>query len=315
MLCLRLPGALLPDNRKIFYIPARIKELININREVRHGGYTIVHIHYGYLGLLGILGRYPFYLHLHGGDIRGLRTDPIRWLPTRESVQQAKKCFYVTPDLADELSSLRKDAIFLPNPIFTDRFKPDIEATRKFDLPRILIISALSPNKGVSIAFEAIQLLRVAGYKFHVSAIAVGSEKDRYLHFPEVRFYPEIPYNDSKGMNIIHDQEMNQLINTHDIVIGQLVIGSLGLAELEAMACGKPVVCYYKTNNLYPEDPPILSAKQPEQVANYLSQLIDDLRLRAKLGTAGREWVVRHHDALKIARELVEVYRRRGSDV
>jgi glycosyltransferase involved in cell wall biosynthesis len=308
LICLRLPGALLPTSKKVFYLHARLRELIDINRQIARGNYDCVHIHYGYLGLLGILGRYPYYLHLHGSDIRDIEKDPLRRFQSRESVLRAKTCFYVSPDLATELNKYRPDGIFLPNPICTDRFRRYEEVQAENRKIRVLLISALSEIKGVDTAFQAVDILRQQGYSFEMAAFDIGSDKDRYLNRKDINFLPEIVYSDNPNMNAVHDFEMAKIINAFDIVIGQFRIGSLGLAELEAMSCEKPVVCYYADFGKYTENPPVLSGRDPQAVADLLGRLITDRAYRIALGMQSREWVKKYHDSKVIAEQLLDIY-------
>jgi glycosyltransferase involved in cell wall biosynthesis len=102
---------------------------------------------------------------------------------------------------------------------------------------------------------------------------------------------------------------MPALINAHDIIIGQFHIGSLGMAELESMACAKPVVCYFNYNDWYPEPPPVFSTNQPEQVVEFLSALVEDPVLRHERGKQGQNWVRKYHGYISVASQLEQIYR------
>jgi glycosyltransferase involved in cell wall biosynthesis len=80
------------------------------------------------------------------------------------------------------------------------------------------------------------------------------------------------------------------------------------MMELESLACGKPVVAYAEFVDCYPEPPPVFSANQPAQVAEYLLSLVDDLALRRNSGEQGRAWVQQYHGYITIARLLEQVY-------
>lgn len=95
-----------------------------------------------------------------------------------------------------------------------------------------------------------------------------------------------------------------------DIYLDQFVLGGYGLASVEAMALGKPVVCYISRSgqSTYPADLPIVNANQ-ENLADVLQELIRDGHRRQELGRRGREYVEKYHDAIKIAHDLVGIYR------
>ncbi len=144
---LRLPASRRGTAAKILALPARWAEWMAVNRQVRTLGYDMVHIHYAYLGLLGILGRYPYILHCHGTDVRRGLHDPLRRGMVVQSLRHARKVLFSTPDLAQHVRPIRPDAIFLPNPVATDVFRPQDRGAEH--PPRILVISKLSAVKKV----------------------------------------------------------------------------------------------------------------------------------------------------------------------
>lgn len=103
--------------------------------------------------------------------------------------------------------------------------------------------------------------------------------------------------------------EALRLVSSCDIFVDQLVLGAHGVAALEAMAYGKPVVCYIKPQMVkeYPPDLPIVKATK-ESLPNVLRSLIRDGELRRRLGQEGRAYVERYHDSHALARQLVSVY-------
>ncbi len=282
---------------KLLVSPLRLQEWLAVNRQVRLGDYDVVHIHFAYLGWLGILGRYPYFLHCHGSDVRRDLHDRLRRWPILISLRRAHLVFFVTPDLAPIVRPIRPDAVFLPNPVNTDRFRP-CYGTAKHP-PRILIGSNLSLIKRVDIAFEAIQILLARHPEVQVTAIDQGPERQRYYGISGVTFVPPVPY-----------EEMPALIQAHDVVIGQFGLGILSMVEMESMACGKPVVCYFNYGDWYPESPPVLSTNQPAQAADYLSALIESSVLRRQSGERGRAWVEEQHGYLTVAKQLEQIYLR-----
>lgn len=292
---LRLVAAKRSTFIKILVSPVRLQEMLGVNRQVKSNHYDIIHIHFAYLGVLGIVGRYPYFLHCHGSDVRIGLQDPIRRWPVIQSIKKAQTVLFVNPELASIVRPIRSDAVFLPNPIHTDLFYPNYKSPNR--PPRILIISLLSPLKGVDVAFKAVRQILLVHPEIEVTAIDQGPERMIYRNTPEVRLVAPVPY-----------QAMPNLINDHDIIIGQFGRGALGMAELESLACGKPVICFFKYNDSYPHPPPVLSANQPDQVAEYLVALVDNPTQCRELGEKGRDWVERYHSYTMIAQRLEEIY-------
>jgi hypothetical protein len=63
-------------------------------------------------------------LHCHGSDVRtDLATKRFGWI-VRGDLRRAKVVLYSTEDLYEYIEPYRKDAVFLPRPIDTEKFKP-----------------------------------------------------------------------------------------------------------------------------------------------------------------------------------------------
>src|SRR5262249_21623277 len=95
-----------------------------------------------------------------------------------------------------------------------------------------------------------------------------------------------------------------------DLFLDQFTVGAEGLAALEAMALGKPVVCFIKSSlqPRYPSDFPIVIA-DPEDLADVIAPLIKDGGKRLELGRQSRNYVETQHDARKLAAQLIEIYK------
>lgn len=103
--------------------------------------------------------------------------------------------------------------------------------------------------------------------------------------------------------------ESLEIVRNCDIMLDQFMVGAHGLAALEAMAFGKPVVCYIKPSlvSMYPDDLPIVNANQ-ENLADVIKNLLEDSQRRHEIGRCSRAYVEKYHDAHKIAQELVAIY-------
>jgi glycosyltransferase involved in cell wall biosynthesis len=130
------------------------------------------------------------------------------------------------------------------------------------------------------------------------AAIQRAVEQLRPTHAFDFRLVQGVPHTQAK-----------QIMQNCDIFVDQLVLGAHGLAALEALAYGKPVVCYIKPSMIeqYPADLPIVSATQ-ETLPDVLARLIEDGAWRHQLGQRGRAYVEKYHDAHMLARQLVQLY-------
>lgn len=107
----------------------------------------------------------------------------------------------------------------------------------------------------------------------------------------------------------ISHEQATSIYKKADIIIDQLLIGSYGIFATEAMALGKPVICYIRDDlkSTYPEDLPIVSAN-PDNIYEELKILVGNPELRENLGFRGRNYVEKYHDSLLIARQLLDLY-------
>src|SRR5258708_2159557 len=100
-----------------------------------------------------------------------------------------------------------------------------------------------------------------------------------------------------------------RMMQNADIFLDQFVWGDRGMAALEAMALGKPVICYIKPSLVtqYPADSPIVNASS-DTLIETLKELLLNGRRRFELGKQGRAFVERTYQPLSTAAELVNMY-------
>ena len=284
---------------KILTSHRRALDAFKINAYISRNKFEVVHFHYANSGWMGTLGGYPYFLHCHGSDVRLDLYHPVRKWLVLHSLKRASGVFISTPDLYSHVSSVRPDAVFIPNPIDTRLFAPASNGDQAN--VRVLINQALKVSKAPEVAFRAAQQIKHVFNNVEIYAFAYGPELERFRQYDEVRFIDPVPHS-----------RMAELINSFDIVLGQFAIGSLGVSELESMACGKPVVCYVDQamySQWYNKPPPVLSARQVDVVAEAVATLIQQRTLREEIGTQAREWILRHHGYLKVVSQVVSQYR------
>lgn len=107
------------------------------------------------------------------------------------------------------------------------------------------------------------------------------------------------------------NEELKQLMSQADIYLDQLHLGWYGVAAIEAMALGKPVVNYIRDDleSNFGEKLPIYNVNV-DNLKVKLRALIKDFELRNALSTAGRDFVVKHHDSTKVIHKLTDIYTR-----
>jgi glycosyl transferase family 1 len=106
--------------------------------------------------------------------------------------------------------------------------------------------------------------------------------------------------------------QVKALIAQADAVVDQLLIGWYGALTVEAMAMGKPVLCYLRDDDLkryvsFHERIPIVRTTKGT-LAQDLRALFQSPARRQDLGRAGRQFVLDVHDPMKIAAKTVAAY-------
>jgi glycosyltransferase involved in cell wall biosynthesis len=163
--------------------------------------------------------------------------------------------------------------------IDTERYKPvfpDPENSR----PLVLHAPSQMGVKGTEFIELAVEQLHARGLKFDYQRIT------GLTHAEAMRAYSRA-----------------------DIIVDQLLLGSHGVFACEAMALGKPVICYIREElvETYPSDLPIINAN-PDTICDVLEELIVLSDSRARIGREGRSYVERVHDIRQVARRLEKVY-------
>jgi len=96
-----------------------------------------------------------------------------------------------------------------------------------------------------------------------------------------------------------------------DIFIDQILGGWYGTATIEAMALGRPTVCFIRESYFehidYGELIPIINA-QPATIYQVLKETIENKHLLPEIGKKSREFVEEIHDVKKITSNLIKIY-------
>jgi glycosyltransferase involved in cell wall biosynthesis len=287
----RMAGAGLPGVVKPVVAPWRFMEWVAIAREIRRGGFDAVHIHHAYMGMIGVLGRFPYVLHCRGDDLRDLDHRVRRPFIT-VALRRAAYVYYAPPDLRERLQALRPDAEFLPNPVDTTVFRP---RPANPEGPDVFVACALTENKGVANILEACRLLTESRPNIRITATAGGDATRAFDALPQVTLITHQPR-----------AKLAEIMGRHRVIVGQTHQGAIGMTELEAMACARPVVAHFSHDDAYSEPPPLVRATSAVEIASGVAKYLDDAAAAHDLGCLARAWIERHHDVRVISARLEE---------
>ncbi len=97
-----------------------------------------------------------------------------------------------------------------------------------------------------------------------------------------------------------------------DLAIDQIIVGWYGLFAVEMMSRGVPVVAYLRESDLvkfvpFHKEIPILNANK-SNLFQVLSKFLENKAEREKLKAESKNFVVKYHDSLKIAKKTTQSY-------
>lgn len=111
-------------------------------------------------------------------------------------------------------------------------------------------------------------------------------------------------------LNGLSRQEVLQQMQTADIFIDQIIIGGYGMAAMEAMSFGKPVMCYIMPQvfeaGLSAECPVVNT--NPDNLKEQLITLLTNPVLRNEIGKKSRAFVEKFHDVELVSKQMLAEY-------
>jgi len=154
-----------------------------------------------------------------------------------------------------------------------------------------LSVGAVNPSKGFDFLIRSLALIDAAR---RPELVIVSNSQD-------VR---ERAYLDSLGRRqavtttfrtMVSDEELRSLYSRAQLLLYAPVMEPFGLAPLEAMACGTPVVGVREAGvreTVRDGETGLLVDRDPEEYARAVLALLDDDRRRAEMGRRSREYAI-----------------------
>ncbi|MDI3534634.1 MAG: hypothetical protein PWQ82_999 [Thermosediminibacterales bacterium] len=168
------------------------------------------------------------------------------------------------------------------------------------------VVARLTPEKGHEILLKALQKLKQRDKQFKVLFIGDGVYKNNLE-------------NQIKNLGMENDvyilgyrKDVISIIKNLDISVLPSLSEGLGLALLESMACGVPVIGT-KTGGIpeiikHMHNGLLVKSGDEHGLADAIEMLMIDRNLRLKLAEKGRETVEKSFNALKMAEETEKMY-------
>jgi glycosyltransferase involved in cell wall biosynthesis len=197
----------------------------------------------------------------------------------------------------------------IPCGVDTELFRPGRPAEPR-RRPRLLTVSRLVERKGVGDAVRALALVPDA------ELVVAGGESDRDPGIAVLRALADrlgvADRVDFRGP--VRHRDVAPLMRSADVFVAVPWYEPFGIAPLEAMACGVPVVVSAVGGLVetvaHGRCGLLVTPRDPAGLAGTVVRLLADERLRRDLAEAGRARAVRHYRWDQIADRTAAVYQR-----
>ncbi|MGB9824099.1 MAG: glycosyltransferase family 4 protein [Candidatus Hydrothermia bacterium] len=295
------------------YIP-KVKRLIErVKPDIIHAHYATT---YGFLG--AVSGFHPFVLSVWGSDIYDFPEKSIlHKLLVKFSINSADEITSTSHVMADEakkyLSKNNKSKIcVIPFGVDTQIFKPSEKNPESRDFIVIGTVKSLEKKYGIDTLIESFAILRRRYPDLPLKLVIVGdgSEKERLISLAQNLGI----FEDVNFVGHVRNRKVPEFLNSFDIFVALSRLESFGVAVVEAMACGKPVVVSniggLKEVVEKGVSGLIVPPENPEEAAKAIETLIFNEDLRREMGKNARERVLRLYDWNKNVEMMLSLYQK-----
>jgi phosphatidylinositol alpha-mannosyltransferase len=205
---------------------------------------------------------------------------------------------------------LKKKMTIVPNGVSLSRFSPRIERIKKFNDGKInlLFVGRLERRKGLVYLLRA--LARLRNKEVRLMVVGSGPRKIEADVFARSQRLPNVEF-----IGRVSDKDLPRYYATADICCFPSIGGeSFGIVLLEAMASGKPIICfanpgYKEVLKDYPFQRGLVKPEDVDGLALSLKSLISSKSLREKLGGWGLK-EVKKYAWPQIAKQVLNFYQK-----
>ena len=262
----------------------------------------IVHVQTIFLALSGLLIkkflRKPYVVYGRGSDVylrQGLEN-----LISKPILKNADAVIVLTEDMKRGIQKIwNKDVFVIPNGIDLERFenlsKEDLRSKLEIKEEKIIVfVGTLRSVKGVKYLIEAMKIIIDKNKNTRLFIVGDGKER-KYLEnlVKELVLEKYVTF-----IGKVPNEEVPEYMAASDVFVLPSLSESFGIVNLEAMASGLPIVA---TNvRGLPEiikngeNGFLVEPKNPEQIADKVSLLLEDDELRERMSRKNREKAKRY---------------------
>ncbi len=288
------PLAKWPSLFKVLGLPVRWRYARKLLQRARRDKVDLLHVHFTSSAPLFLFGRVPMVIHAHGTDVRIFWWNWIRHILNFMVIRRAAKVYFSTPDMIPLMARYTDCAEFFPNPMDGDLFTPQ-KGPRQPNL--ILLYTPLDHIKGADRAIAAIKILKKKYPQLIFQAIDMGTYS-KQARDAGIEMIPRMPR-----------ASLPAWLSRGELILGQFRVGAIGLSELEVLAMGRTIACYFSFNHLFKLPPPFIPAESIEDIVVVVDRFMADKKCYDQLEAGARDWVMRFHGPKEMATKLLSDYK------
>ncbi len=264
---------------------------------------------YGWLGALA--GFHPLVISVWGSDIFDFpRQSWIRKKIIQHNLRKADYIVALSQTLARETKLYTNKRIDLvPFGVDIDKFKPKPQKNDKEII--IGIVKALEEKYGVTYLLRAFIDIYKRFKNTRLLIVGRGSQETKMKKMcQEAGITDKVTFS-----GYVQNDHVPKMLNQMDIFVMPSTLHSetLGVAALEASACGIPVVAS-RIGGVHEavidgSTGFLVEPKDVNQLVQKLAVLIKDDKIRGQMGKKGRKHVVENYDWKKNAAKMLQMYK------
>jgi len=259
----------------------------------------VYHVHYLLQDcyIAALLGKRPLVGHAHGSDLREIiKSRRWGWI-VRYNLRHCDKILVAQPTILDVAKEYNSTAEYFPIPYDPELFYPKPLPNRKGEKFIFLASAHDFKVKGTNKLLYACAKVKVP-FKLRMIDYGKDAEKAKALA-------RKLGLNFEVLQRVPHEN-MNRLYWDADLVLGSFGVGQLDTVAIEAMACGRPVI-HHVVKKYFPACP-LQELCCEKDVAELITTLLTDVMEAEKLRDIQFAYVYKSHNAVNLARRLLQIY-------
>lgn len=180
--------------------------------------------------------------------------------------------------------------------LISPRLTPRLKSLGLNEESRMIVyVGGFSPHKNLSTLVDVFAKLSRRASLSDLRLVLVGEDKKEVFHSYAESIRQQLTESKTQDRAVftgyLPDEELVVLLNRATVLVLPSLIEGFGLPAVEAAACGCPVIATKEsplpsllgTNSLY------FDPRQPEQLENALTRVLESESLRSKMSEGGRE--------------------------